>query len=104
MKDIDFKEKLSYFYPRDNYGVDINADRDWRVIIVSFWVILLIVITVSLYGIWQLKNSSNVEIASVKSLALKKELFDKIIKNIDEKKARFDELLIKKPEIEDPSL
>ncbi|PIR58041.1 MAG: hypothetical protein COU71_00630 [Parcubacteria group bacterium CG10_big_fil_rev_8_21_14_0_10_38_31] len=104
MKNIDFKEKLSYFYPRDNYGIDISADRDWRIVISLFWIILLIVILWSAYGIWQLKNVKSDESTFVKTLTLKEELLDKIIKNIDEKKAHFDELLIKNPEIKDPSI
>ncbi len=104
MRDIDFKEKLSYFYPRDNHGSKINADRDWRIIIVSFWFILFIAILVSLYAIWQIKDGSNVESTFVKSPNLKKELFERAIKDIDAKKERFDELLIKKSKIKDPSL
>lgn len=104
MKNIDFKEKLSYFYPRDNCGININADRDWRVIIASFWLILLITISGSLYVIWQLKDASNTEVPFVKPITLKRELFDKATKDIDAKKMRFDELLLKKPEIKDPSI
>jgi len=104
MKNIDFKEKLSYFYPRDNYGIGINADRDWRVIIASFWLILLITISGSLYTVWQLKNTSSVEDPFVKPLTLKNELFEKAVKDIDAKKMRFNDLLIRKPEIKDPSI
>lgn len=104
MKDIDFKEKLSYFYPRDNFGISINADRDWRVIIASFWFILLIAILGSLYVIWQLKDTSSADAPFVKPVTLKKELFDNAIKDIDAKKMRFDGLLNNKPEIKDPSI
>jgi len=104
MKNIDFKEKLSYFYPKGSRGLNINADRDWHVIMMSFWIILFIAVLGCLYSVWQLKDSSNIEVPFVKPLTLKKELFDTVVKNIDAKKARFDEFLIKKPEIKDPSI
>jgi len=104
MKDIDFKDKVSYFYPRDNEGVTINADRDWMVVIMSFWVILIIVILISLYDVWQLKNEPIIEAPSTESFSFERELFNKAIKGIDEKKMRFDKLFIEKPEIKDPSL
>ncbi len=105
MKEVDLKEKLSYFYPRDNFGLDIKPDRDWRVIIISFWLILFIVVLESLYFIRQLKdNSGNNEAVYIKSLTLKRDLFDKVVKDIEAKDKYFNELLLEMPAIKDPSL
>lgn len=104
MRDIDFKEKLSYFYPRDNSGVDIKPDRDWKVVIVSFWMILFIAIFANLYFMRQLKDNTNIEVVYLKPLALEKDLFDKVAGDIEAKDKYFNELLLKAPVIKDPSL
>lgn len=95
MKFIDFKKILRYF----------NKDKDWEIVIVSFGILLIVLISVNIYIFWKFQR----EIAKpfdqeVRVETLKRNLLESALDVLNGKERKFEQNTLTKPDIIDPSL
>lgn len=111
---LDFNRIIGYFINRDERFLAIKSERDWRVLIVCYFVVLFVVLTMGGYLFWKIQFSdpltslsfeSEIEFTKEEeSFVLKKDLLESLLNEMSEKGKNFSENLEKPPAIEDPSL
>ena len=105
MNQVDFKKIISYFNSHSVDGFEINARRDWRVIIISFLFVLAAMLLVDGYVFWKFSGvlEEKIEMENKKTIAIDKPSLDKVLENISEREKRFEESL-QTVKLIDPSL
>jgi len=109
---LDLKKIIGYFIYRNDRFAAIKLWRDWRVMILGFFVLLTVVFLISGYLFWKIKIDSSLggidDLANGngKVLTLKKQSLDRVAKELKEKEKIFNDFLSSSstPFIRDPSI
>lgn len=105
MKIIDFKKIIGYFNTHGADSFEIDARRDWKIIIISFSFFLLAILFVDGYVFLKFSSvlEEKIETEDKKTITIDKASLDKVLENISEREKRFEESL-QSVKIKDPSL
>ena len=105
MKLVDFKKIISYFNSHSVHSLEINARRDWRVIIISFLFVLVAMLLVDGYFFWKFSGvlEEKVTPEDKKVTVINQVLLDEVLEKIMEKEKKF-EGGSQDSEVKDPSL
>ena len=105
MKRVDFKRIIGYFNPRNIDGFEIDARRDWKIIIISFAIFLPAVLLFNGYVFWKFAGVLEEEIRAdeKRTVTIDRASLDKVLKDIFEREKKFEESF-QTLKIKDPSL
>ncbi|OHA13876.1 MAG: hypothetical protein A2909_01000 [Candidatus Tagabacteria bacterium RIFCSPLOWO2_01_FULL_39_11] len=111
MKKINFLEIFleksgSFIKLRPNFENEIRPLFYWKVIISFFIFLFIIVLALDVFIFWHLNKVETRESGAILNniKEIDKDKLGEIIKEIDAKEKEFEKLILKKPEIKDPSL
>ncbi|MEK9183511.1 MAG: hypothetical protein AAB890_00365 [Patescibacteria group bacterium] len=93
MKLVDFKKIISYFNSHSVHSLEINARRDWKVIMISFLFVLAVMLLVDGYFFWKFSGvlEENIAPEDKKVAAINRALLDEVLEKIMEREKRFKE-------------
>ena len=92
---VDFKRIMRYF----------GKDKEWEIIIIALGVFLIALIAINSYIFWRIgKDVTESVISEIPTQTLKRDLLEKIFDNLAEKERRFNQDILTKPDVADPSL
>lgn len=102
---IKFKEIFSYISIKEHSMEEIKAQRDWRLIIVAFVVLLIIISLLSFYIFLNQKSkvSSEIDLSNENVVTIDRALLNDVMAEINLREDKFIENLLS-PKINDPSL
>ena len=111
MKKINFLEIFleksgSFIKLRPNFENEIRPLFYWKVIISFFIFLFIIVLALDVFIFWHLNKVETRESGAILNniKEIDKDKLGEIIKEMDAKEKEFEKLILKKPEIKDPSL
>jgi hypothetical protein len=92
---IDFKKILRYF----------NKDKVWQIIIIAFMLLFVALVSVNVYFYRILLSSvENQVVAEVKLQEIQRSKLEQVVKELEERGNRFNQNILIKTDIKDPSL
>lgn len=95
MKKFDFKKITGYF----------RKGRDWEFIVGVFAVLTIALVLINVYFFWLLQKETSAPVRPEASLlSLRRDLLNQILTGLKDKEERFNQNLLTKPDISDPSL
>ncbi len=110
---LDFYRIIGYFINRDERFLAVKSQRDWKVLIACYSVVLSVILAMGGYLFWKIQfgdplapSSFESEIEFIKeeeSSVLKKDLLESLLDGMAEKEKKFSENLKNPPAIKDPS-
>lgn len=105
MKTVDFKRIIGYFNARNLDGFGIDARRDWKIIIISFFFFLTAVLLFNGYIFWKFSGVLEEEITAdeKKTVTVDRASLNKALNDISEREKKFEENF-QTVKIKDPSL
>ncbi len=108
MKTLDFRGGIKYFDYKSGRGLSVKSLRDWKILLLSFTVLIIVFLLSDIYLFWkyQMEMNAAVDLRAVddeKAIAVDRQSLMNVLKELDRKAARFEENL-SVPEIKDPSL
>lgn len=107
---LDFNKIIGYFINRGDRFFARKAERDWRVMFVCFFTVLIVVLVMSGFFFWKiqteplLKDDWDIGKEGDQMLVIKKDLLKSILDEIEKKERKYNEVLKTPPSIQDPSL
>ena len=109
MKKLDLNKIIGYFINRNDRFIAIKTERDWKAIIICFWIVWVVVFGASGYVFWKFQTiilfENKIDIKKEEQIfILKRALLNSALEDLDEKEKRFNENLINPPQIQDPSV
>ncbi len=105
MKLPDFKKIINYFKRNGLEEKRVMLSRDWKIIVVAFVFILIIVFFVDGYVFWkyQVEPYKMIELGENKDEVINKNSLKKVLDEIERREKKFNENILA-PGIADPSL
>ena len=95
MKIVDFKRITRYF----------GKSKEWEIIIIVSGIFLAALIVANSYIFWATgKDMTKPVVSEVLTQTLKRDLLENIFDNLVEKERRFNQDILIKPDVRDPSL
>ncbi len=92
---IDFKKILRYF----------SKDKAWQIIVIVFMLLFVALVSVNIYFYRVLLSSvENQVVAEVKLQEIQRSKLEQVVKELEERNKRFNQNILIKPDIKDPSL
>lgn len=110
MKKISFnsiRKSLTFWKTGEQHSLTDRAERDWRIMLVIFSVLILIVIGFGIYQFFDINNKSfnlNQDEQNIANVTVDTEKLDGILQNMRNKTNMLEEVLSQEPQTEDPSL
>lgn len=110
---LDFNKIIGYFINRGDRFFARKAERDWRVMFVCFFTVLMVVLAMSGFFFWKiqtaqteplLKDDWDIGKEEDRAFVIKRDLLKSILDEIEKKKEKYNEVLTAPPSIQDPSL
>lgn len=105
MKTVDFKRIIGYFNARNFDGFGIDAHRDWKIIIISFFFFLTAVLLFNGYIFWKFTGvlEEKITVDDKKTITIDRASLNKVLKDVSEREKKFEEGF-QSVKIKDPSL
>ena len=92
---IDFKKILRYF----------SKDRAWQITVIAFLLLFIGLVSANIYFYRVLLKSVESSIgAEIKLQEIQRDKLQQVVKGLEERERQFNQSILIKPDIEDPSL
>ncbi len=93
MKTINFKKIFRHLNYQNYEGIEIKMARDWKLILILFVLLLVIISLIDFYIYFDIKEKIDSDItdsADIKYKTIEKSSLNNILKIIDERKKQFE--------------
>lgn len=90
---VDFKKIISYFNPHSVDGFEVNARRDWKILLISFLFVLAAFLLIDGYFFWKFSGALEEEITieDKKAVTIDKTSLNEALEKIAEREKKFEE-------------
>lgn len=109
IKKLDLNKLIGYFINRSGRFAVIKAERDWKVMIASFFAVMIIVLALCGYIFWKFQYKYLMEGEESYQggegvLSIKKGALNSVLEELEKKDKIYNDTLANPPIIQDPSI